>query len=195
MTSPSETPAAANPQIWDPLVRIFHWALVICVVGAWGLGHFGPLDMSLHFWLGYIVLGLLAVRILWGFVGPKTARFANFVTGPLPVLRYMLTLPSRKPSRAAGHNPLGGWSVLAVLTVVGLQVLTGLCTDPDDFTNVGPLAGFLPEGWPRLALSLHHKLGWLLAGLIVLHVAAIYFYRFWKHEDLITPMITGRRKD
>ena len=191
---PSDSADQSNPTIWDPLVRVFHWALVLCVFGAIGLGHFGPLDMTLHFWLGYSVIGLLAIRILWGFVGTATARFANFVTGPGPVLRYVLTLPARKPSHSRGHNPLGGWSVVAMLVVLCLQVLTGLCTDPDDFINVGPLAQYLPDGWPRLALSWHHKLGWVLIGLLALHIGAIWFYRVWKREDLITPMITGRRQ-
>lgn len=185
--------APENRQIWDPLVRIFHWALLLCVAGAFILGHFGPLDMTWHFYLGYTIGGLLIVRILWGIVGTRNARFANFVRGPFAVLRYLFTLPSRKPSHTDGHNPLGGWSVVAMLVVLAGQVLTGLCTDPDDYINVGPLAQYLPDGWPRTALVWHHKLGWVLLALIALHVGAIWFYKVWKREDLVTPMITGRR--
>ncbi|SOB93024.1 cytochrome b [Rhodobacter sp. JA431] len=188
------TTATKPPMIWDPLVRVFHWTLLLCVAGAFVLGHFGPLEMTLHFYLGYAVLALLAIRLIWGFVGTKNARFGNFVRGPISVVRYLLTLPSRNPSHAEGHNPLGGWSVVAMMVVLFLQVLTGLCTDPDDYLNIGPLAPYLPDGWPRMALGWHHKLGWVLLALIALHVGAIYFYKVWKREDLVTPMITGRRR-
>ncbi|SOC02314.1 cytochrome b/b6 domain-containing protein [Rhodobacter maris] len=193
MSTDPET-APETRQIWDPLVRIFHWTLLLCVAGAFVLGHFGPDIMTWHFYLGYTICGLLVFRILWGFIGTRNARFANFVRGPFAVIRYVFTMASRKPSHTDGHNPLGGWSVVAMLLVLIAQVLTGLGTDPDDFVNVGPLAQYLPEGWPRLALSWHHKLGWVLLALIALHVGAIYFYKVWKREDLVTPMIIGRRR-
>ena len=145
MTDMTDAPARSRPMIWDPLVRVFHWTLMICVVGAWILGEFGPDIMTLHFWLGYAVGGLLLIRILWGFVGPRTARFANFVTGPGPVLRYLLTLPKRQPSHTPGHNPLGGWAVVALLVLLGLQVLTGLFVGTDDYVNMGPLSGYVSE--------------------------------------------------
>lgn len=195
MTQITDTPARdTSKPIWDILVRVFHWALVLAVFGAFVLAHFGPLNMTLHFWLGYAVLVLLAIRVLWGFVGSANARFANFLKGPLPVLRYMLTLFSRKPSHAEGHNPMGGWSVVAMLVLLFLQVVTGLFTDPEDYLNVGPLSGYVSSEWARFALGWHHKLGWALLALIGLHVGAIYFYKVWKREDLVTPMITGRRR-
>lgn len=195
MTDMTDSAAKSRPMIWDPLVRVFHWTLMICVVGAWILGEFGPDIMTLHFWLGYAVGGLLLIRILWGFVGPRTARFANFVTGPGPVLRYLLTLPKRQPSHAPGHNPLGGWAVVAMLVLLGLQVLTGLFVGTDDYVNMGPLSDYVSEDVNKLVLSWHKSFAPLILALVGLHVAAIFFYRLWKREDLITPMITGRRPD
>lgn len=193
-TSPAARPHA-QPQIWDPLLRLFHWALAACVMGAWLLGEFGPDQMVAHFYLGYAVIGLLAFRLIWGFVGPANARFANFVTGPGAVLRYLRTLPAREASHYPGHNPLGALSVLALLLVVGAQVATGLFVDPEDYINVGPLADTVSTAWNRFALGWHHRLGAVVLLLVVAHIGAIVFYRVWKREDLVTPMITGRRKE
>ena len=196
MTDTTEAPApAARPQIWDPLIRIFHWALVLCVVGAWLLGQFGPAKMTLHMWLGYAVIGLLAFRLIWGIVGPANARFVNFIKGPVTVWRYIRTLPSREAHPVDGHNPLGALSVIALLAVLAAQVATGLYLDPEDYLNIGPLADTVSTAWNRFALGWHHRLGAVILLLVVIHVGAIWFYKFWKGEDLVTPMITGRRKE
>lgn len=183
----------ADEQIWDPAIRLFHWSLVVAVVGGWLLGHFGPLQMTLHFWAGYAVGALILFRLMWGFVGPRNARFASFLRGPGAVMAYVRSLPKRAAGWATGHNPLGGWSVIAMLLVLAGQVATGLILDPEDYINTGPLAEAVPAGWSRWALGMHHRLGVVLLVLVALHVAAILFYRFWKREDLVTPMVTGRR--
>lgn len=182
-------------QIWDPALRAFHWLLVICVTAGWLLGQFGPDQMTLHFWFGYGVAGLLVFRLVWGLVGPRNARFSSFLTGPGKVLSYAKTLPQRRAAQAQGHNPLGGWSVVAMLLTLCAQVVTGLTLDPEDYINTGPLAGYVSSDWSREALALHHLFGTILLLLIVLHVGAILFYRFWKRTDLVTPMITGRPRD
>ncbi|MFD2173932.1 cytochrome b/b6 domain-containing protein [Rhodobacter lacus] len=192
MTDMTET-SAPNTPIWDPLVRVFHWALFVCVVGAWLLGEFGPSIMTLHFWLGYAIGGLLVVRLLWGLIGPKTARFANFVTGPGPVLRYALTLFSRKPSHTHGHNPMGGWSVVVMLAVLALQVGSGLFSASFDDFVFGPFSDLVSEDVSGWMLDLHKFLAPVILVLVALHVGAIGFYKVWKREDLVTPMITGRR--
>lgn len=183
-----------HSQVWDPYLRAFHWLLVLGVVGGWLLGKFGPLQMTLHFWAGYLVAALLVFRLVWGFVGPATARFSQFVRGPRATLAYLRSLPARAPSHSHGHNPLGAWSVLALLGTLAAQVATGLIADPDDYINVGPLAGMVSSEWNRWALGMHHKLGWVVLGLVALHLGAIVFYRVWKREDLVTPMITGRHR-
>lgn len=188
-----------SPQIWDPALRIFHWSLAIAVTAGWLLGKFGPLQMTVHFWMGYAVAALLLFRLVWGVIGPQNARFTTFVRGPGAVLRYLRTLPVRAggavTAPVTGHNPLGGWSVVAMLVVLALQVITGLTLDPEDYINTGPLAGYVSSDWNREALALHHTLGGILMVLVVLHVGAILFYRFWKKQDLVTPMVTGRSRD
>ena len=181
-------------QVGEPFLRAFHWLLVLGVVGGWLLGKFGPLQMTLHFWAGYLVAALLVFRLVWGFIGPATARFSQFLRGPRATLAYIRSLPARSPSRSYGHNPLGAWSVLALLGTLAAQVATGLIADPDDYINVGPLAGMVSSEWNRWALGMHHKLGWVLLALVALHLGAIVFYRAWKREDLVTPMITGRHR-
>ncbi|SPF77407.1 putative Ni/Fe-hydrogenase 1 B-type cytochrome subunit [Aliiroseovarius pelagivivens] len=178
-------------KLWDTALRLFHWALVVCVVTGWMLGRFGPNIMTLHFYAGYVVIGLLAFRILWGFVGSRPARFSHFLFGPKKTLSYVATLPKRKPSYWPGHNPVGALSVFALLGVLILQVGTGLFIDADDFINTGPLVDWVSYDTARAAAGLHYRLSLLLLALIVLHLGAILFYRFWKRENLVKPMITG----
>ncbi len=193
MGSPDTPPAVETLRLWDPLLRLFHWALALCVAAAWGLGHFGPDVMTLHFAFGYAVLGLLAFRLLWALVGPRPARLSSLIYGPSRMLRYLAHLFRRSPSGWRGHNPLGGLYILVLLTVLLAQGLTGLFADPEDYINTGPLAAQVPIGLSRTSLGWHDRLGNIIAGLVALHLAAIGFYRFWKHEDLIRPMITGKK--
>ncbi|MBN2905456.1 MAG: cytochrome b/b6 domain-containing protein [Rhodobacteraceae bacterium] len=180
-------------RVWDPALRLFHWALTIAVVGAWGLGKFGPDVMTLHFYFGYAVLGLLGFRVIWGFVGPEHARFSNFAYGPWAILKYVFGMFSRSPSYWRGHNPLGGLFVFIILGLLAVHAATGLFADPEDYVNVGPLAGYVSAATSLAALSLHDTLSWVVLGIVVLHVAAIGFYNKWKRENLVRPMVTGRK--
>ncbi|WP_406870067.1 cytochrome b/b6 domain-containing protein [Thioclava sp. 'Guangxiensis'] len=191
--APEETVFETVP-VWDPFVRAFHWALVVLVCGAWGLGKWGPADMSLHFLLGYFIGGLVVARVLWGFVGPRTARFASFVKGPGAIARYGRKLVSRKPSYTRGHNPLGGLSVVLILGLLAVQVGTGLVSDPEDYLNVGPFADWVGYDRAVQAVDLHETVANLLLILTLVHVGAILWYRLWKRENLVTPMITGRAR-
>lgn len=181
-------------KVWDPLLRIFHWALVVLFTTSFLLGEFGPNIMTLHFWSGYAICGLLAFRMIWGLFGPRPARFADFVYGPRQILNYARTMPSRRSSYWPGHNPLGGLSVVALLLLLIGQVITGLLADPEDYINMGPLAHLVSLDINRMASAWHETIGEALLVLIGLHVAVIVFYRVWKHEDLIGPMIHGRKK-
>ncbi len=177
--------------VWDPVVRILHWALVIAFFTAFGLGKFGPDQMTLHFYAGYAVAGIVALRVIWGFVGFSTARFANFVKGPGTVVTYARTLPSPKPSRSFGHNPVGAIFVVGVLIVLAMQVLTGMLSDPEDYINMGPLAQYVSIETARQALSYHEPLSFLLLLMIAGHIGAIFWYKKRKGENLIKPMVTG----
>ncbi|MDO5614171.1 MAG: cytochrome b/b6 domain-containing protein [Paracoccus sp. (in: a-proteobacteria)] len=178
-------------KLWDPLLRGFHWILAVLVIAAWCLGKFGPLNMWLHFWLGYTIIGLVAFRLIWGIVGPKPARFTSFVRGPGAIIGYARHMFERRPSYWPGHNPLGALSVLALLAVLIWQVGTGLIADPDDYINIGPLASEVSRATSRKAVGWHHLGANLILILVLLHVAVIMFYRFWKRENLIRPMLTG----
>jgi len=180
-------------KLWDPLLRVFHWSLTICVVAAWVLGEFGPDVMTLHFYFGYAVLGLLAFRVLWGFVGPEHARFKNFAYGPVSIVKYVFGMFRRSPSYWRGHNPLGGFFVFILLGVLAVHGISGLFADPEDYINVGPLAQYVNSDASRSALALHALTAWVVLCLVVLHVAAIGFYSKWKGENLVTPMITGKK--
>lgn len=197
-----DAPGALPPvrtRIWDPLLRSFHWLLAAAVITTWLLAKVGPAKMTLHFWLGYFILGLLAFRLVWGFVGPPEARFAHFLRGPGAVTRYARHMFSREPSYWPGHNPLGALSVIAMLGLLAAQATSGLFIDADDYINVGPLASSVSSATRKAMLSWHHIGGTLILLLVLLHVGIILFYRFWKGEDLIRPMVNGwkevRRRD
>ncbi|WP_347140044.1 cytochrome b/b6 domain-containing protein [Paracoccus sp. SSK6] len=182
---------AQRERIWDPALRAFHWTLATLVVANWTLGKIGPSDMSLHFWLGYAVIALLLFRLAWGFAGPATARFARFVRGPRAVLAYAREMVRPHPTYWPGHSPVGALAVLAMLAVLILQVTTGLFADPEDYVNVGPLASTVSSATARAALRWHHRGADLILILVLLHWAVILFYRLWKREDLVRPMIDG----
>lgn len=178
-------------KLWDPLLRGFHWLLAAAVIVTWCLGKFGPAKMTLHFWLGYFILALLAFRLVWGFVGPEPARFSHFLRGPGSVARYAGHMFSREPSYWPGHNPLGALSVIAMIALLAAQATSGLFVDPDDYINVGPLASSVSSATRKSMLSFHHLGATLVLILVLLHVGIILFYRFWKRENLVRPMVTG----
>lgn len=178
-------------RVWDPLLRGFHWLLAALVILAWCLGKFGPIKMTLHFWCGYTIAGLLIFRLIWGFVGPEPARFSSLLHGPGATFTYLRRMFLRQPSYWPGHNPLGALSVIAMIAVLAAQVTSGLISDPDDFINVGPLASYVSSATRTRAVGAHTVGATAILILVVLHVAVILFYRFWKREDLIHPMVTG----
>jgi cytochrome b len=173
-------------RVWDLPTRLFHWSIVLLIAFSWWSSEeaFDPW----HFWSGYTILFLLLFRILWGFFGSSTARFASFVRGPVAVLGYLRA--GRWP--LAGHTPLGALSVLAMLASLAVQVATGLIQiDTKDFVE-GPLSGLVSFETAEAAHDIHEINFNILLGLIVLHVAAILFYRFARGRRLVGPMITGR---
>lgn len=186
-------PRLRQVRLWDPMLRVFHWALAFFVIAAWCLGQFGPSKMTLHFWCGYVVTGLLIFRLVWGFVGPAPARFSHFLRGPGAIGRYARGMFLREPSHWPGHNPLGALSVIAMLAVLAAQVTSGLISDPDDYINVGPLASYVSSATRSKAVGWHEFGANLVLVLVVLHIAVILFYRFWKREDLVRPMLTGHK--
>lgn len=172
-------------QVWDPALRLFHWTLAVTIVAAVVTGETGGAWIEWHGRLGIVIAGLLGFRLVWGLVGPDTARFAQFVRGPAAIRTYL-----RGQWQGTGHNPLGALSVIALLGLGTLQVTSGLFSN-DDIAFQGPLAALVSAGWSDHAGSLHQRLSWLLFATIALHLAAIAWYRLAKRRDLVTPMITG----
>jgi len=178
-------------RVWDLPTRVFHWTLAVCVIGSIVSAQIGGNALVWHFRLGYVVFTLLTFRLLWGLVGGHWSRFATFVYAPATVARYLRG--ERRPGEHVdvGHNPLGAFSVFALLALLSLQVGTGLFSD-DEIATTGPLTKFV-SGATSLALTKWHKLfgQWLIIALIVLHVTAILFYVLRKKHDLVRPMIVG----
>lgn len=179
-------------RLWDGPTRIVHWALVVLLGFSWWAAETDHLQW--HRWSGYAVVGLVAFRLIWGVVGSGNARFANFVRGPSATLAYLKTLPDRVHSEVPGHNPLGAWSVLAILAVLAIQVVTGLFAVDIDAFEAGPLSDRVDFDTGRLFAKWHHWSFTALQVLVVLHLAAVAFYLVYKRANLIGPMITGRKR-
>jgi cytochrome b len=175
--------------VWDPYVRLFHWLLVIGMGLAWWTGQTGRMD--LHYRIGLGVLGLVIFRALWGLVGSPTARFGHFIKGPGAVLGYFRGFAARKPSHSFGHNPAGGAMVALLLLVILVQDVSGLFNS-DDVLFDGPFFAAVSDGFARLMGFVHAQLFNLVLVLVGLHVAVIALYFFWKRENLVRAMVTGR---
>lgn len=178
-----------STRVWDLPTRVFHWALVLCVIGLVITGSTGGNAMVWHFKLGYAVLTLLLFRLIWGIIGGKWSRFASFIYAPGTLIQYIKG--KGHAHHAVGHNPLGALSVFALLTFLLFQVATGLISD-DEIAASGPLTKFVSNATVSLASSYHSAVGKrFIISLALLHVAAILFYFFKKRENLIKPMIHG----
>lgn len=188
----ADAPASAADglavRIWDLPTRLFHWTLALLVVAAFITVNLGGPWLRWHFLIGYTILTLLAFRLCWGLFGARHARFAHFVAGPRTLLAYLRGVPAA--AGRPGHNPLGAWSVVAMLGVLAFQVGTGLFAN-DDIASEGPLAKLVSRATSEWLTSLHRFNDAVIIGLVALHVAAIVYYRWRRHEDLIGPMITG----
>lgn len=175
-------------RIWDLPTRLFHAVLLLVFAGLIVSGEWGGDWMVWHYCLGYLTLALLLFRLVWGFVGGHWSRFAHFVVTPTRAWRYLRQSP--KPL-AVGHNPLGAWSVLVLLLFLLLQVLSGLALD-DEQDFVGPLAAFVSDDTADLLYTYHLHIGKkVLVLLVMLHVAAIAYYRWRLGRHLVRPMISG----
>jgi cytochrome b len=178
-------------RVWDLPTRLFHWLLLLAVVGSVASAKIGGAAMVWHFRFGFVVLILVAFRILWGLVGGRWSRFASFIYAPAALLRYLRGKSGRGEHHEVGHSPLGALSVFAMLAVLAVQLGTGLVAD-DEIANIGPLNKFVATDTGLLATSWHKTWGqWLLIGLVVVHVLAIGYYTFVKKKSLVGPMVGG----
>lgn len=199
-------------RVWDPLVRLFHWSLVLAFTIAYLSG---DEENSLHVYSGYAVLGLVSFRVLWGFIGTRYARFSQFVTSPGTVIQYLKDLLARKPKHYTGHNPAGGWMVLALLltlfvvTVSGLKVyaieegLGPLAAEAPAFTLISPAYAdddehddgehekeeAAEEFWEEI----HEASSNFMLLLIFLHVAGVIVSSRLHDENVVKAMFSGKK--
>ncbi|MBO6520139.1 MAG: cytochrome b/b6 domain-containing protein [Rhodospirillales bacterium] len=181
----------AGAYVWDLPTRLFHWSFLAAVATSLFTAEFGPMDI--HLISGHVVLALLVFRIAWGFAGGRHARFASFIKGPAKVMGYARKTMSDGVSAHLGHNPMGGWSVVAMLAALVTQVASGLYAN-DDILTEGPLAGTVSKSTSDLLTEVHEISGNVVYALIALHLAAVFYYTF-KGQGIIGTMITGRSLD
>ena len=167
-------------KVWDRLVRLLHWSLVLAVVIAWtstlGLGF-----SSAHEPAGYVALGAVALRLVWGVAGSRYARFSQFIRTPRAVWHYAVQLSDKTEARYIGHNPLGGWMILLLLACVAGLGVTGWLYTTDYF-------------WGSAWLDkLHQLLAWALLALVALHLAGVAFTSLRQGENLAASMVDGRK--
>jgi cytochrome b len=189
---PTPDDGKLNPVvIWDLPVRITHWGFVLMLPALWWTAEEG--DLALHRQLGLVMLGLIVFRLLWGIFGSSTARFSQFVAGPSRVWAYLQSALANREEKVLGHNPLGSWSVIALLLALSIQVVLGLFAQDVDGLESGPLSYLIDYDTSDSAREWHELLFNGILGLIVLHLIAIAIYVFAKRDNLITPMLTGRK--
>lgn len=184
-------------RVWDPLVRFGHWALVASFAVAWLTGDDWE---DVHVLAGYAVAVIVLVRVVWGFVGPRTARFASFVRGPRAVLAYLKGLLHGNARRFLGHNPAGAAMVLALLLSLSGTVGTGMALLAVE-EGEGPLAGLLApagdgdhEAGEELLEEAHELFANGTLALALVHVLGVLASGFVHRENLVRAMVTGRKR-
>ena len=171
-------------------MRLFHWTIFVLVAAAYFSWRLNRMDW--HVWIGYAALVAVLFRILWGFFGGDSARFVRFLASPRAALAHLRHALRREPDRQVGHNAAGGWMVLLLLALLLVETLSGLLIN-NDIADEGPLTERLPAELAN-AITALHSIGWdLILAAVCLHVAAILLYASVKRQDLVSPMITGRK--
>ena len=195
---PMNTVSAERPappprpiRVWDLPTRLFHWVLMLTIVGSVVTGNIGGNAMFWHTRLGLLVLALLAFRLVWGFAGGYWSRFASFAYGPRSVMAYLRGDRGPGARYDVGHSPVGALSVWAMFGLLTAQVATGLVAD-DEIATTGPLNRFVSNNVAGAASDWHEGIGkTLLIVLVLVHVAAVLYYLWRQRRNLIAPMIHG----
>lgn len=189
---------SAGVRVWDLPTRLFHWLLALLVTASAVTGKFGDIlgadTLAWHMRSGYAILALLVFRIAWGFAGGTHARFASFLRGPSAVLAYAKAMAVGNAVEPPGHNPLGGWSVAAMLAALAVQVSAGLFIVQEDFGIEGPLAKYASGALSDRMDAIHAANFWVIAALVALHLAAVAFHDRVKGHGLARAMVTGRKR-
>lgn len=197
MSGRSRAPLPGRPvRAWDGPTRLFKWLLVATVLVGYVTYRGGDATVDLHILNGYAALILVVFRVIWGFAGSSTARFRTWLAWPWRALAYGGALLAGRSRSYLGHNPLGGWMIVALLLLVAAQGISGLFAADSNGIYGGPFAN-LDFGDPtpvQRTLSRWHRLGfYVLLGFAALHIAVNVFYEAVKKDPLIRAMVTGRK--
>jgi cytochrome b len=177
-------------KVWDLPTRLFHWLLAVLVLALFVTGSVGGNWIDRHMQLGYAVLSLLLFRLIWGVLGGHWSRFWHFFPTPSRLVAYFKGDAQLAQSHV-GHNPLGAFSVFALLLILLLQVSTGLISD-DEIAFTGPLVHWVSSATSSLATSYHKQYGKLIILVLVgLHIGAMVFYKLVKKKNLVPAMLHG----
>jgi cytochrome b len=181
--------SSTEKQIWDPLVRIFHWSLVFF----FALAYITEDDfLSLHTWAGYAIIGLLVFRLLWGIIGTRYARFSQFVHTPTYTKTYMLSMLTGQSKRYLGHNPAGAWMIIALIFSLAATTSLGIATLATQ--GEGPWAATFVANWPDDWLEeLHEFFANFTLLLMFVHLLGVALSSVIHSENLMRSMITGRK--
>lgn len=178
--------------IWDVPTRLFHWLLVLAIVGQWLTAEILEDAMQWHFYIGYFTLGLVAFRLCWGVIGTRYAKFSQFVTTPSTAISYARTMLDKNATPHAGHNPMGGWMVVIMLVILLAQAISGLFMTDDIFLD-GPYYSAVSQELASLMSTIHHRGFTIIQGVVLLHILAVVFYVIYKRQPLISAMIHGKK--
>ena len=188
-----QQPTPKMVRVWDPLVRVFHWGLA----GSFAIAFLTEDDLlALHVWAGYLILGLIFIRVLWGFVGTRHARWSDFVKQPTEIFTYLKAAIRSRAARYLGHNPAGGAMVVALMLSVTLTGLSGLAVYGAQELS-GPMAPWfsgLSEGWAHALEDIHEVVANLTLLLVLLHLAGVALASLQHRENLVRAMITGLKR-
>lgn len=176
--------------VWDLPLRLFHWLFALAITASYITAKLGIDWMQYHFYLGYLTLGLLLFRIIWGFIGPRHARFSSFLEKPAAVWAYAKGMLDRHSHPSVGHNPVGGLMVILMLVLVAVQTTTGLFTT-DTIIWTGPYYPSVSSATASLLSTAHNVNFNLILAAVGLHVLAIIYYRVFKKQSLVSAMFTG----
>ena len=189
MQSPEVTRRLDQVYVWDPLVRIFHWSLVV----AFTIAYLVEEPLTVHVWAGYIVGLLVLARMIWGFLGPDHARFSDFAYSPAAALAYLRDMIASRAKRYLGHSPGGAFMVFALLVFLAATVVTGLIVYGGE-QQAGPLAGMFSKDTGEAVEESHELFANITLALVFFHLVGVALASFGHHENLVRAMITGYKR-
>lgn len=189
MNAPA-TEVVTKKLLWDWPVRICHWSIVLLVIACWWTAE--NHEIVYHSYCAYALLAIVIFRFYWGFFGSSSARFSHFLQSPAAAWHYVKNIARRDAPLSSGHNPIGGYSALALLLLLLLQIGLGLFAIDVDGFDGGPFADYLSFKTSRMVTGWHELTFNVLLGFIALHIIAVIYYLLWRRQNLTAAMLHGK---